>query len=177
MYLAAINSFSGAMFSVMDSIVDIRRFSDYYEAVDTFMNLPKRQREGKKPLKLSTPPVLEFRNVSFRYPGQSDYTLKNINLVIREGEKLSVVGENGAGKTTLVKLLMRFYRPTEGQILLNGTNVEEFDFDDYENILSVVLQDFALFAWSLRNNVTVGRDADDSRVIEALRKSGFGEKL
>ena len=79
MYLAAINSFSGAMFAVMDSIVDIRRFSDYYEAVDTFMNLPKRQREGTKPLKLSKPPLIEFRNVSFRYPGQDAYTLKTID--------------------------------------------------------------------------------------------------
>jgi ATP-binding cassette subfamily B protein/ATP-binding cassette subfamily C protein len=177
MYLAAVNSFSGAMFAVMDSIVDIRRFSDYYEAVDTFMNLPKRQREGKKPLKLSSPPLLEFRNVSFRYPGQDTYTLKNINLVIQNGEKLSIVGENGAGKTTFVKLLMRLYRPTEGQILLNGEDIQEFDFDDYERTLSVVLQDFALFAMSLRENVTVGQDADDSAVIDALRKSGFGDKL
>jgi ATP-binding cassette subfamily B protein/ATP-binding cassette subfamily C protein len=177
MYLAAINTFSGTMFAVMDSIVDIRRFSDYYEAVDMFINSPKRQREGKKPLKLSSPPLLEFRNVSFRYLGQHTYTLKNINLVIQNGEKLSIVGENGAGKTTLVKLLMRLYRPTEGQILLNGVDIQEFDFDDYERTLSVVLQDFALFAMSLRENVTAGQDANDSVVIDALRKSGFGDKL
>jgi ATP-binding cassette subfamily B protein/ATP-binding cassette subfamily C protein len=177
MYLAAINSFSGAMFSVMDSIVDIRRFSDYYDAVDEFLNMPKRQREGKKPLALTAPPALEFRDVSFRYPGQSLYALKHINLTIRKGEKLSVVGENGAGKTTMTKLLMRLYRPTEGQILLNGTDIQEYDFENYENTMSVVFQDFVLFAMTLRENVTLGRAIDDQEVIDALRKSGFGDRL
>jgi ATP-binding cassette subfamily B protein/ATP-binding cassette subfamily C protein len=177
MYLAAINSFSGAMFSLMDSIVDIRRFSDYYEAVDDYLHIPKRQREGKQPLNLAAPPVLEFRDVSFRYPGQSAYALKHINLSIPAGEKLSVVGENGAGKTTMTKLLMRLYRPTEGRILLNGRDIQEFDFEHYEKTLSVVFQDFALFAMTLRDNVALGRDVEDSRVIEALRKSGFGERL
>ncbi|MDR1324610.1 MAG: ABC transporter ATP-binding protein/permease [Treponema sp.] len=177
MYLAAINSFSGAMFSVMDSVVDIRRFSDFYDAVDDFLNMPKRQREGKKALKYSSPPLLEFRNVSFRYPGQSNYTLKNINLAIQAGQKLSVVGENGAGKTTMTKLLMRLYRPTEGQILLNGEDIQGFDFEQYEKTLSVVFQDFALFGMSLRDNVALGRDVDDALVIDALRKSGFGDKL
>jgi ATP-binding cassette subfamily B protein/ATP-binding cassette subfamily C protein len=177
LYLAAINSFSGAMFAAMDSIVDIRRFSDYYEAVDDFLNMPKGQREGKAPLNLSGPPVLEFRGVSFRYPGQNNYALKNINLAIQAGEKLSVIGENGAGKTTMTKLLMRLYRPTEGKILLNGVDIQEYDFESYENTLSVVFQDFALFAMSLRDNVALGRVVDDRRIIEALRKSGFGDKL
>ncbi|MDR3122784.1 MAG: ABC transporter ATP-binding protein/permease [Treponema sp.] len=177
MYLAAINSFSGAMFSLMDSIVDIRRFSDYYDAVDDYLNIPKKQREGKEPLNLSGPPVLEFRDVSFRYPGQNGYALRHVNLTIGAGEKLSVVGENGAGKTTMTKLLMKLYRPTEGQILLNGRDIQEFDFEDYENTLSVVFQDFALFSMTLREHVALGRDVEDSRIIEALRKSGFGEKL
>ncbi|MDR2376094.1 MAG: ABC transporter ATP-binding protein/permease [Treponema sp.] len=177
MYLAAINGFSGAMFSLMDSVVDIRRFSDYYDAVDDYLNIPRKQREGKQPLNLSVSPVLEFRDVSFRYPGQNGYALRHINLTITDGEKLSVVGENGAGKTTFTKLLMRLYRPTEGQILLNGRDIQEFDFESYENMLSVVFQDFALFSMTLRENVALGRTVDDSRVIEALRKSGFGEKL
>jgi ATP-binding cassette subfamily B protein/ATP-binding cassette subfamily C protein len=177
MYLAAINSFSGAMFSLMDSIVDIRRFSDYYDAVDDYLNIPRRQREGKQPLNLSGPPALEFRDVSFRYPGQNDYTLKHISFTLREGEKLSVVGENGAGKTTMTKLLMRLYRPTEGQILLNGTDIQEYDFDQYENALSVVFQDFALLAMTLRDNVALGRQVEDHRIAEALRKSGFGDRL
>ncbi|GHU76478.1 ABC transporter ATP-binding protein [Spirochaetia bacterium] len=177
MYLAAVNQFSGAMFEVMNSMVDIRRFGDYYDALVEFNNIPKHQREGKKPLKLTEPPLIEFRNVCFRYPDQNHDTLKNINLVITPGEKLSVVGENGAGKTTMTKLLMRFYRPTEGQILLNGVDIQEYDFDEYESMLSVVLQDFALYARSLRDNVTVGHPADDEKIISTLRRSGFGEKF
>ncbi|MDR2418298.1 MAG: ABC transporter ATP-binding protein/permease [Treponema sp.] len=177
MYLAAINAFSGSMNAVMNNIIDIRRYSDYYDAVDEFMNMPKRQREGKQALTLATAPALEFRDVSFRYPGQEAFTLKHINIVIPAGQKLSVVGENGAGKTTFTKLLMRLYRPTEGVILLNGVDIQEYDFDDYERNFSVVFQDFVLFAASLRENVTAGHDVDDAKAIDALRRSGFSDKL
>jgi ATP-binding cassette subfamily B protein/ATP-binding cassette subfamily C protein len=177
MYLSAINAFSGSMRAVMNNIIDIRRYSDYYDAVDEFMNMPKRQREGKRALALDKPPTLEFRDVSFRYPGQEAFTLKHINIVIPAGQKLSVVGENGAGKTTFTKLLMRLYRPTEGVILLNGVDIQEYDFDDYEKNFSVVFQDFVLFAASLRENVTAGRAVDDAKTIDALRRSGFSDKL
>jgi ABC-type multidrug transport system fused ATPase/permease subunit len=178
MYLGAINAFSGAMTQVMNDIIDIRRYSDYYDAVDKFLNMPKRQREGKRlPIALKAPPALEFRDVSFRYPGQEAFTLKHISIVIPAGQKLSVVGENGAGKTTFIKLLMRLYRPTEGVILLNGVDIQDYDFDDYVKTFSVVFQDFALFAASLRDNVALGRDVDDAKIQEALRRSGFSDKL
>lgn len=178
MYLAAITAFSGAMFSLMDSVVDIRRFSDYYDALRIFNGLPKKQREGKRlPLKADVPLVFEFKNVSFKYPGQDMYTLKNINLKLNAGEKISVVGENGAGKTTFTKLLMRLYHPTEGQITLNGIDIYDYDFDEYESLFSVVFQDFALYSMSLRVNVATGREVDDGRIKDVLRQSGFGDKL
>jgi ATP-binding cassette subfamily B protein/ATP-binding cassette subfamily C protein len=178
MYLAAIASFSGAMFSLMNSVVDIRRFSDYYDALELFTNVPKRQREGKlRPAGAGTPPVFEFKNVSFKYPGQDAYTLRNINVTLNAGEKVSVVGENGAGKTTFTKLLMRLYRPTEGRILLNGVDINDYDFDEYEGLFSVVFQDFALYSMPLRDNVANGRKIEDERVRDALERSGFGERL
>jgi ATP-binding cassette subfamily B protein/ATP-binding cassette subfamily C protein len=178
MYLAAINSFSNAMFSLMDSVVDIRRFSDFYGAVDTYLSMEKRQREGKRlPLSRSAGPVIEFRNVSFRYPNQERYTLKNINITIRGGEKLSIVGENGAGKTTFTKLLTRFYRPTEGTIYLNGVDIQDYDYDQYADMFSVLFQDFALFVMPLRDNITLGRNIDDKDIVTALEQSGFKDKL
>jgi ABC-type multidrug transport system fused ATPase/permease subunit len=178
MYLAAITAFSGAMFSLMDSIVDIRRFSDYYNALEGYLNPPRKLREGKQlPLKTDTPVVFEFRAVSFRYSGQTAYALRNINLTIGAGEKLSVVGENGAGKSTLVKLLMRLYQPTEGHILINGVDIQDYDFDDYEKLFSAVFQDFVLYTMSLRDNLSLGHAVDEAKLVEALKKSGLENKL
>jgi ATP-binding cassette subfamily B protein/ATP-binding cassette subfamily C protein len=178
MYLAAINSFSGAMFSLMDSVVDLRRFSDFYEAVDKYLNMEKRLREGKRlPLARSEDPVIEFRNVSFRYPNQEKYTLKNVNITIKGGQKLSIVGENGAGKTTFIKLLTRFYRPTEGAIYLNGVDIQDYDYDNYADMFSVLFQDFALFVMPLRDNITLGRPIEDRDIVTALEQSGFKDKF
>jgi ATP-binding cassette subfamily B protein/ATP-binding cassette subfamily C protein len=178
MFLAAINNFSSAMFAFMDNAVDIRRYSDYFDSLYEFLHMPRNQRNGKNlPIKLSEPPVFEFRNISFKYPNQSGYALRNINLTIRAGEKVSIVGENGAGKTTLTKLVMKLYRPTEGQIFINGTDIQDYDFDDYVRIFSTVFQDFALYSMPLRDNVTNGYEFDDADIKEALYKSGLNDKV
>ncbi|MBQ2748766.1 MAG: ABC transporter ATP-binding protein [Clostridia bacterium] len=120
---------------------------------------------------------VEFRNVSFRYPGSRNYALRNVNLTFRVGEKLAVVGLNGSGKTTFIKLLCRLYDPTEGEILLNGVNIQKYDYDEYMSIFSVVFQDFRLFAFSLGQNVAAGRTYDAVRVEESLCQVGFGNRL
>lgn len=122
---------------------------------------------------------IEFRNVYFKYPRSKDYTLKNISIKIHSGEKLSVVGRNGAGKTTFIKLLTRLYEPTEGEILLGGKNIKEYDYKEYVKLLSVVFQDFKLFAITIKENLTL---SDSERVkgkeiIEILEQSGFEEDL
>ena len=75
--------------------------------------------------------VIEFKNVSFRYPNSTSYVLKDINLKIRKGERLALVGYNGAGKTSLTLLLTRMYEPTEGEILINGINIKEIQYREY----------------------------------------------
>lgn len=176
MYLAAINTFSGSISNLMDALVDLRRYTDYYDAVEEFFDTPKYLREGKKPCSFSSAPEIEFRNVSFHYADQPD-TLKNINITIHAGEKLAIVGENGAGKTTFIKLLIRLYKPTQGVILLNGKDIQEYDFDDYVKHLSIVFQDFALFAVSLRENITLGYTVDDKTILDVLERSGFSDRL
>ncbi|MHB8889190.1 MAG: ABC transporter ATP-binding protein [Acidobacteriaceae bacterium] len=112
----------------------------------------------------------EFRNVSFRYPGSPRLILNQLNFSLRLGERVALIGENGEGKTTIVKLITRLYDPTEGQILLDGIDLREYDLEDLNREISVIFQDFMRYEMSARENIAVGRieDLDD---IELIRQS------
>lgn len=118
---------------------------------------------------------LEFRNVSFTYPGSEKPTLKNINVVIRPGEKIALIGLNGAGKTTLVKLMCGFYHPTEGEILVNDIPISRFTRDEYYSLVSVLFQDSTMMALTLDENITGQNpeDIDRAKLENALELSGF----
>ncbi len=120
---------------------------------------------------------VEFRNVSFKYPGSESYALHNVNVKFKVGEKIAVVGLNGSGKTTFIKLMCRLYDPTEGEILLNGVNIKKYDYDEYMSIFSVVFQDFSLFAFSLGQNVAASQKFEEQKVCECLKKAGFEDRL
>ena len=99
----------------------------------------------------------EFRNVSFAYPGSSRRILKNLNFTLRPGERVALIGENGEGKTTIVKLITRLYDPTEGQILLDGIDLREYDLEDLYREIGVIFQDFMRYEMTARENIAVGR--------------------
>ena len=142
---------------------------------------------------------LEFRDVSFSYEfsthpkyrfhdedyippskeGENRDALKHINLTIRAGDKIAIVGYNGAGKTTLIKLIMRLYDPTDGEILYNGVNIKEYDPEAYRQKIGTVFQDFKIFATSIAENVMNGSytEQDDKTVLKALKAADFTEKL
>jgi len=123
---------------------------------------------------------IEFRNVSFRYPDREDWALRNVNLCIAPGEKLALVGANGAGKTTLIKLLTRLYDPTEGQILLDGVDLREYDLDDLRTSIGVIFQDFVRYQATARENVGFGQIdalADEARIINAAQRGGADEVM
>lgn len=120
---------------------------------------------------------VEFKDVSFRYPNTDAYALRHVNLKFKIGEKLAVVGMNGSGKTTFIKLMCRLYDPTEGEILLNGVNIQKYDYDEYMSLFSVVFQDFRLFAFSLGQNVAASAAYDADKVQRCLKKAGFEKRL
>lgn len=120
---------------------------------------------------------IEFRNVSFRYPGTEKYALKHLTMELTVGEKLAIVGMNGSGKTTLIKLLCRLYDPQEGEILLNGVNIKKFKQEEYSRLFSVVFQDFTLYPFPLSQNVAVSREYDGERVKKCLEDADFGACL
>ncbi len=120
---------------------------------------------------------IEFRDVSFRYPGSEVDALSHLSLKIRIGERMAVVGKNGSGKTTMIKLLSRLYDPTEGQILLNGIDIRKFDYCEYRKLFSIIFQDFSLFSFSIAQNVAASEEYDAEKVRGCLERAGFGERL
>lgn len=123
---------------------------------------------------------LELKNVSFTYAGAKKPVLNHISMQIAAGEKIALVGHNGAGKSTLVKLLMRLYDASEGEILLDGINIKEYNAKSYRSQFGTIFQDFKIFAATVTENVLLkpvtGR-ADEKRAIEALKESGIYEKI
>lgn len=122
---------------------------------------------------------LEFKNVSFRYPAAERYALQDISFRIDKAETLALVGVNGAGKSTLVKLLLRFYDVTDGEILYNGINIKEYDLNKYRNIFGAVFQDYKNFAISVYENVICHECSDEEKekAEAALKRSGIWEKI
>jgi ABC-type multidrug transport system fused ATPase/permease subunit len=121
-----------------------------------------------------------FDDVSFQYDGNNKKALQHIHLRIAPGEKLAIVGVNGAGKSTLVKLLAGIYSPTEGSILVGGTPINSYREDTYRNAVNMVLQHYALFAFTIGENVLMRRvvSEEDRRIVEeALRMVGLWDKV
>ena len=166
--------FSGA---ISESISN----SLFIENLKTFLHYEPRIDEeagGKQPEdKVDT---IEFRDVTFVYPGQSKPALQNINLTLRKGVKHALVGINGSGKSTFLKLLLRFYDPTEGMILCNGTDIRELDIKAYRKLIGAAFQDFAMFSVSVTENVLLREakdEADRQRAVKALKDSDVWEKI
>ncbi|MHA0035920.1 ABC transporter ATP-binding protein [Deinococcus sp. PESE-13] len=124
--------------------------------------------------------TLTLQDVSFGYRGQSP-VIEHLSLTIPEGQTVAIVGENGAGKTTLVKLLLRFYDPSEGRILIGGageqTDLRDLDVNAWRRQVAAVFQDFARFEWTLRDNVTLGQPEDAAKLSHAVEASGLGAAL
>lgn len=122
-------------------------------------------------------PRITFENVSFSYPEQEKVILKNINFEISAGQKIGIVGLNGSGKTTLIKLLCRLYEPTEGRILVNGIDIKTVPYDEYSKIVSIVFQDFFLFAYSVQENIIFNKEHDDEKLKKSIQESGLEQKI
>lgn len=120
---------------------------------------------------------IEFKHVSFKYPGTDTYALKDVSLKLKIGEHLAFVGHNGSGKSTFIKLLCRLYDPDEGEITLNGIDIRKYDIDEYMSLFGVVFQDFSLFSVPLSQNVTTSVEFDRAKLLDCLDKAGIGERV
>ena len=179
LYTNAALKFSTVLSDLTRTYTHLSQNCRYLELFIKLQSLEEYKNEGAESIQGLEEYNIEFKNVSFKYPRAKSYTLKNINITIKNGEKLSVVGLNGAGKTTFIKLLARLYVPTEGEILLNGVNIEKYKYDEYMKLLAVVFQDYKLLSFSIKENISLSdyEVAVDSEVEESIAKSGFGKDL
>jgi ABC-type multidrug transport system fused ATPase/permease subunit len=143
---------------------------------DLFELQPRIRSKGKAVrFSFKQTPHIEFKNVSFRYPsdeGENPYVLKNLNFVIRPGEKVAIVGVNGSGKTTLIKLLCRVYDPTDGAILINGIDLRDLHLEDWQQAIGILFQDFPVYNLTIKQSIGIGR-IDDSIDEEKMKKAAY----
>ncbi len=178
-YIGAVTALTGSMRELLENLMHLRNLTRYLRRTFQFLDIPNAMYQGSLTTEKRSDRQydVEFRDVSFRYPGAPDWALRHVSVKFRVGKRLAVVGENGSGKTTFIKLLCRLYDPQEGQILLNGIDIRKYDYRDYMNIFSVVFQDFQLISQPLGANVAGSAAYDKERVTRALTDAGFGERL
>lgn len=177
-------SFNGA-FSIAASfsfltVAAVRNFSERAKMIEKyreFLKTDTKIKDGERVVPITEPKTIEIKNLSFTYPGNSEPTLKNINLTIKPYEKIALVGYNGAGKTTLTNLILRLYDATDGAILIDGEDIRDVTIKSHRDRFASVFQDFQLFAASVGNNVALDNGFDGDRVLQALKNSGFDKRL
>lgn len=173
------NRMKNRMRTFSDVYPKMREISLYVEKMKSFLAIePKIISTANKPMP-EKPTEIELKNVSFGYNEKDGYILNNISMKIEPYTKIAIVGYNGAGKTTLIKLIMRLYDPDEGEILLDGVNIKEYDVEEYRGKIGTVFQDFKIFAATVKENVLLdfAENGEDREVLSAVEKSGFGERL
>ncbi len=168
------SSLQGAIFGLQDIV---KRCNYGYEIVKLMEYPPMLQKGDREVPTLDRPHEIEFRNVSFSYPNTKVKVLENVSITIKAGERLSVVGLNGAGKTTFIKLLCRLYDTDEGEILIDGVNIREYDYDEYMKLFSVVFQDFRLLSFTAQDNILLGKEDSSETVDELFDKVGLLDKI
>lgn len=178
-YIAAITQTTSGISSLFSVISDTRNDAVFLQQVFAFLDMPNEMYQGSLTVekRRDRKYEVEFRDVSFKYPGSKTYALSHVNMKFEIGKRVAVVGMNGSGKTTFIKLLCRLYDPTEGEILLNGIDIRKYNYAEYMMIFSVVFQDFSLFALTLAENVATGETYERARVLDCLDKAGFSDRL
>jgi ATP-binding cassette, subfamily B, bacterial len=184
-YVTAANSAGQSFQSVLDGFTDTYENSLFVNQLFEFLEYEPKIVSPAQPAPLNVSPEgqgleIEFRHVSFTYPGKEQPALKDVSFVLHAGETAALVGSNGAGKTTLVKLLSRLYDPDKGEVLIGGRNVKEYDLTELREHIGVIFQDFVRYHMTANDNIGIGRVAhieDREQVIAAANKSGADKAI
>ena len=186
LYTGALTSISSTVSSLINVSATVYEGTLFIDNLLVFMNEKPTVvslKEEPAHVRMGEPHTIEFVNVSFSYPGTTRRVLENINLTLRPGETVALVGLNGAGKTTFLKLLTRLYDPTEGKILLDGRDIREYDVSELYRMYGIIFQDFGKYAVSVAENISFGdiaRKPDEEQIRTSAEQANavdFIEKL
>ena len=182
-FIVLVNAVSALAVNLVDTAKMFNQMQDnslYIQNIKDFLDYKPQIAESQDGRSVNAPyRTYQVKDVSFSYFGQDKPVLQHINMEIKPGEKIALVGHNGAGKTTLVKLLMRLYDPTQGEILLDGRIIAEYNVRQYRKMFATVFQDFKILSMTVAENVLLRdvKKADRSKVVGALQNSGIYEKV
>lgn len=181
-YSNAANSFAAALNNLLTQYLSMVSLDYKISETRKYLSVPiSKLPRGDKTPTFNSSSEIEFKNVYFKYPGCDNYVLKNINLKVKGNEKICIVGNNGAGKTTLIKLLLRMYTPTEGEILLNGVNINEYDPCKYWDYFAPVYQDINIFhSLTIKENIvfdSIYNDEQFRRICSNVKIDEYAESL
>ncbi len=170
-YTGAVSQFSTGFLQLTFTYQELMIYLSSMSYVLDFYELKNKFETGHIPVEKRTDHVyeLEFHDVSFSYPGTEKQILNHVSCKLNLKQKMAVVGPNGAGKTTFIKLLCRLYEPTSGCITLNGVDIRKYDYREYLDLFGIVFQDFALFPYSIAENIASSQTPDESRIWQVLR--------
>lgn len=178
MYVSAAINFSTSMRSVGESVIQTMMMLAYLEPYMEFMSLEEESLVSGTEKLQGGIKTIEFKDVTFTYPGSEKPVLQNISFDLKQGEKISIVGLNGAGKSTLVKLLCRMYKVDSGEILINGKNIYDYDYEQYMETVAAVFQDYRLFNYTIEENISCKEaGADEKKITELIKEVGLEEKV
>lgn len=179
LYAGTLAALSNSLSDISGIFNELHIMGQYIGNYISFLSLENEKYEGTIPVekRLDNDYELEFKNVSFHYPDSTEMVLKNITAKIKVGRKMAIAGRNGSGKSTFIKLLLRLYDPSEGEILLNGVDIRKYDYDEYRQIFGVVFQDFQLFSLPIAQNVAASTQYDRERVLHVLGQAGMAERV
>lgn len=174
-YVTAINTLSLTSISVVNTFITIGEESKYIEELLKILSYEVPKGKGIKDI--ANKPLIRFENVSYKYPNRDTYALRNITLDIVPNRKYALVGENGAGKTTFIKLLLGYYTPCEGRILVGGIPQQDIDKDVYNKLFATVFQDFNILGFSLEENIAMDSEIDYNKLKKCISDLGMTEKI
>lgn len=174
-HTANLNTFH-ALRNASASLMEFQKTGLFAENFRNFMEYkPKIENTLGGAVQSDKPQTIEIRHLTFKY--NNEVVLNDINMTIKPGEKIAIVGHNGAGKTTLVKLLLRLYDPDEGSIYYGGRDIREYDVNDYRAAIGFVMQDFQIYSCSVKQNVAMGYETNEKQIDHALAQAGIDGKI